>query len=115
MSAYGPALFVSRKDGAAVPPEEQETILHLVRAAVATVRLKDEEGAPADPRVYDYDEYEPLALGVLLYSGYAYGQMPEEIQQDQDDAWTAETTRVAAEVDRHAPGVYAFTGYGVED
>ena len=115
MSAYGPALFVARKDGAEMPPDEQETVLRLVRAAAAKLRVKDEQGAPVRPRVYDYDEYEPEALGILLYSGYAYGQMPEEIQQDQDDAWTAETTRVAAEVDRHAPGVYAYTGYGVED
>lgn len=115
MSAYGPALFVSRKDGAAVPPGEQEAILLLARSAVAAVRLKDELGRPADPHVYDYDEYEPRALGILLYSGYAYGQMPEEVQQDQEDTWTEETTAVAAEIERQAPGLYAFTGYGVED
>jgi hypothetical protein len=115
MSAYGPALFVSRKDGAEVPEDEQETLLRLARAAAVAVRLKDEEGAPAEPRVYDYDEYEPHALGILLYSGYAYGQMPEEVQQEQDVAWEEEIGRVAEAVERAAPGVYAFVGYGVED
>src|ERR1043165_8279804 len=100
MSAYGPALFVSRKDGAQLPEQEQETILRLARAAAVTVRLKDEQRPPAEPRVYDYDGYEPGALGILLYSGYAYGQMPEEIQQDQDEAWEAETGRVGAEIER---------------
>ncbi|WP_327003070.1 hypothetical protein OHA72_49650 [Dactylosporangium sp. NBC_01737] len=115
MSAYGPALFVARKDGAEPPPDERETILQLVRAAAAKLRVKDEQGAPARPRVYDYDEYEPKALGILLYSGYAYGQMPEEIQQDQDEDWERQCARVGAEIEREVPGVYTFTGYGVED
>lgn len=115
MSAYGPALFVSRKDGAPLPEEERETILRLARAAAAKVRLKDEQRAPVEPRVYDYDGYEPGALGILLYSGYAYRMMPEEIQQEQDKAWTEQSARVGAEIDRQVPGVYTFTGYGVED
>ena len=115
MSAYGPALFVARKDGSEIPPEEQDTILRLAVEATAKVRLKDEQRAPAKPRVYDYDEYEPNALGILLYSGYAYRQMPEEIQQEQDIAWESETLRVGAEIERQAPGVYTFVGYGVED
>lgn len=115
MSAYGPALFVSRRDGFGVPKGEWGAILRLVQAAAAVLQLKDERGAPAEPRVYDYDQYETNALGILLYSGYAYGQMPEEVQQDQDDAWAAEVARVGAEVERQVPGVYVFVGYGVED
>jgi hypothetical protein len=115
MSAYGPALFVSRKDGAPLAELEQEEILRLARAAAVTLRLKDEERAPAEPRVYDYDECEAGAVGILLYSGYAYGQLPEEIQQDQDLAWERETAGIGAEIDRQAPSVYAFVGYGVED
>ncbi len=115
MSAYGPALFVSRKDGAPLPEQEQETILRLARDAAATVGLTDEESAPVDPRVYDYDDYEPDALGILLYSGYAYRMMPEELQQEQDRVWAEQSARVGAEIDRRVPGVYTFTGYGVED
>jgi hypothetical protein len=115
MSAYGPALFVSRRDGAELPEPEQHSVLELVRAATAAVRLRDERGEPAAPRVYDYDEYETGALGVLLYSGYAYGGLPEQIQRDRDASWAAETGRVAAEAERRFPGVYAYVGYGVED
>ena len=114
MSAYGPALFVSRKDGAALPEQERATVLRLARTAAATTRLLDEQRAPARPRVYDHDGYEPGALGVLLYSGYAYGQLPRDIQREQDEAWAAEAARVGAEIDRQVPGVYTFAGYGVE-
>ncbi|XVU21399.1 hypothetical protein ACQPZJ_29510 [Actinoplanes sp. CA-054009] len=89
--------------------EEWERVLGLVTEAVARLRLKDENGQPARPRLHG----EPL--GVLLYSGYVYGQMPAPIQRDQDDIWVAEGERVAAEVEKAAPGVYAFEAYGVED
>ena len=79
------------------------------------MRLKNEEGGPAEPDVYDYDEYEPRALGILLYSGYAYRQMPAEIQQEQDLAWVEEAGRVGAAIERAMPGVYTSVGYGVQD
>ncbi|WP_238011827.1 hypothetical protein KZZ52_13390 [Dactylosporangium sp. AC04546] len=115
MSAYGPALFVTRKDGAAMPEDEQRAVLALARAAAERLRLRDEEREPAVPDVYDYDGYEPRALGILLYSGYAYGEMPEEIQRDQEETWSGECARVGAEIERQSPGRYTFTGYGVED
>ncbi len=114
MSDYGPALFVSRKDGAGLSESEQETIFQLVRSAVGALRLKDEEDEPADPSVYDYDGYEKGALGILLYSGYSYGLMPDEIQQDQGRQWAREAARVGVAIEKQAPGVYAFVGYGVE-
>ncbi|MFG2039923.1 hypothetical protein [Dactylosporangium sp. NPDC048998] len=106
---------MSRKDGAAVSEDERETILQLVRSAVGRLRLKNDRREPADPRVYDYDGYEKGALGILLYSGYSYGLMPEEVQKDQDEAWANEGARVGAEIEQLIPGVYAFVGYGVED
>jgi hypothetical protein len=115
MSAYGPAVFVARKDGAGIPVDEQEAVLALVRSAARTLRLADEEGRAAAPRVYDYDECEKGALGVLLHSGYSFGAMPEEVQEDQERLWADECGRVAAEIDRRAPGQYAVIGYGVED
>jgi hypothetical protein len=115
VSAFGPALFVSRADGTAMPEQEQNTVLQLVRAAVGRLRLTDDERQPAEPRVYDYDGYEPGALGVLLYSGYGYQHMPDEIRQDTDEAWAALGDRVAAEIDKAVPGLYRFTAYAVED
>lgn len=115
MSAYGPALFVSRKDGAELPEQERATVLRLARTAAAATHLLDEQRAPARPRVYDYDGSEPGALGILLYSGYTYRQLPAELQQEQDETWAAEAARIGAEIDREVPGVYTFVGYGVED
>lgn len=109
MSAYGPAVFLSRRDGAEPTEGERQRVLSLVMEAAARLRLKDENGEPARPRPYGD------SLGVLLYSGYSYGQMPPPIQQDQDEIWTAEGRRVATEVEKAAPGVYTFEAYGVED
>ncbi|SNY67167.1 hypothetical protein [Paractinoplanes atraurantiacus] len=109
MSAFGPAIFVSRRDGADVHDEERQRIVDLVREATARLGLKDENGEPARPRLYGD------SLGVLLYSGYVYGQMPEPIQRDQDGLWTAEGDRVTAELEKAAPGIYTFEVYGVED
>ncbi|MFD6455978.1 hypothetical protein ACFWF3_34875, partial [Nocardia sp. NPDC060220] len=46
MSAYGPVLFVSRKDGADL--SEQEQVLELVRAACLGSRMTDGEGFPVE-------------------------------------------------------------------
>ncbi|MEU4161827.1 hypothetical protein [Actinoplanes sp. NPDC026670] len=110
MSAFGPALFVSRADGAPLPEGEQSAILTHIRAATARLGLPR-----AVPRVYDYDGYEPLALGVLLYSEYGYQHMPDDVREDQDRAWADQGVRVGAEVEKQAPGVYNFTAYTVED
>jgi hypothetical protein len=110
MSAFGPALFVSRADGAAIPEDEQAVILTRIRAATARLGLPR-----AVPRFYDYDGYEQRALGILLYSEYGYHHMPEEIREDQDHAWADQGRRVGVEVDRQIPGVYKFTVYTVED
>jgi hypothetical protein len=110
MSAFGPALFVSRADGADIPEDERAAILAHIRAATARLALPR-----AVPRVYDYDGYEPKALGVLLYSEYGYQHMPDEVREDQDAAWSEQGRRVGAEVEKRAPGVYRFTAYAVED
>lgn len=108
VSAYGPAVFLSRRDGVETTESERQCVLSLVTEAAARVRLKDENGEPARPRPYGD------SLGVLLYSGYLYGQMPTPIQQDQDEIWTTEGQRVAVEVEKAAPGIYTFEAYGVE-
>jgi hypothetical protein len=110
MSAFGPALFVSRADGADIPKDERAEILTRIRSATARLGLPR-----AVPRFYDYDGYEPLALGVLLYSEYGYHHMPDEVREDQDQAWADQGRRVGAEVDKQIPGVYRFTAYTVED
>jgi hypothetical protein len=110
MSAFGPALFVSRADGTAITEAEQSAILTRIRTATARLGLPR-----AVPRVYDYDGYQPLALGVLLYSEYGYQHMPAEVREDQDQAWADQSRLVGAAVDSQIPGVYRFTASTVED
>ncbi|EXG82365.1 hypothetical protein [Cryptosporangium arvum] len=102
MSAYGPAVFLSRRDGVEPTDNERQRVLSLVMEAAARLRLTDENGEPARPRPYG----DPL--GVLLYSGYIHGQMPTPIQRDQGEIRTTQGQRVAAEVEKAAPGVYTF-------
>lgn len=115
MSAYGPALFVSRKDGADLSELEQKQVLELVRAACLGLRMTDGEGFPVEPSNYGYDEEEARSLGVLLYSSYAHAGMPEEVRADVEHSWEQEGARVAAKVEDRFPGIYAFTYYGVEN
>jgi hypothetical protein len=51
VSEYGPALFVSRKDRAALPEDERAAVLRHVRAACRRVRLTDGEGRRAEPEL----------------------------------------------------------------
>ncbi|MEV0248384.1 hypothetical protein AB0H76_17435 [Nocardia sp. NPDC050712] len=115
MSAYGPALFVSRKDGADLPEQEQSTVLALVRAACLGLKMTDGEGHPVKPSSYGYDEEEERAMGILLYSSYVYVGMPKEVRANVEHSWEQEGARVAAKVEERCPGIYAFTTYGVED
>ncbi|MET9083043.1 hypothetical protein ABZX77_14295 [Streptomyces sp. NPDC004237] len=66
------------------------------------------------PSNWSYDQDEKRALGILVYYSYAWADMPEEIKTDEAVGWTRYGARVAREVEEHAPGVYAFTSYGVE-
>ncbi|WP_433789857.1 hypothetical protein [Actinoplanes sp. CA-252034] len=107
MSRFGPALFVSRADVAAITEAEQNEILTHVRSAATRLGL-----TRLTPRLHDRD---PETVGVLLLSEHGYHHMPDEIREEQDQAWAAQALRVGAEVDRHVPGVYRFTAYTVED
>jgi hypothetical protein len=115
VSEYGPALFLSRIDAAGLSDDEQATVLRLVQTACHSLQLTDDEGRPVKPEIYDYDEYEKDALGVLLYSSVVYGEMPEEVRADEEEGWEAHGARLAAEIEKHAPGVYRFVCHGVEN
>jgi hypothetical protein len=115
MSEYGPALFVSRADGAELPADEQAAVLHLVQSACRSLKLKDDDGNPVEPQIYDYNEYENGALGVLLYSSHLYGEMPEEVQADYEQGWTTTGARLANNLEKHTPGTYKCVCYGVEN
>ncbi len=114
MSAYGPVLFVSRKDDEEIPASEQKDLLKLVKVAAKKLEPKDDDGEPVAPETYDYDEYEEGALGVLIYSSDVYGDMPEEVQADEDEAWATMGAQLGEEIERQAPGRYRFTCYAVE-
>jgi hypothetical protein len=115
MSAYGPALFVSRKDKNEISESEQKEILKLVKAAAKKLDLRDDDDSRVSPETYDYGEYEENALSVLLFSSHAYGEMPEEVQADEDEAWKEMGARLGEEIEKQAPGTYVFTCYAVED
>lgn len=111
MSAYGPALFLSRRDGTELDEEAQEALVEAVAAATKELGLKDEDDAPLEPTLYDYDGYEPKAVGVLLFSSYAYGAMPEEVQADYAATWEAQGDEIA----RRLGEAYDHQCYFVED
>ena len=114
MSEYGPATFVSRRDGHELSPDERATILDIVRSACRTLEITDDDGDPVTPAIYDYDGYEPRALGILLHASSIYGLMPEEVQADEQARWEADGVRLAAEVEERAPGTYGCVSYVVE-
>jgi hypothetical protein len=114
VSEYGPALFVSRVDGAQLTENEQATLLRSVTDACRSLELTDADGGRIKPEVYDYNEYEPGALGILLYSSFLYSLMPEEVLEGEREGWQDEAALLASEVEKQAPGTYRFVCYGVE-
>ena len=115
MSAYGPAVFVARTDGAEIADAEQQQIVKLVGAAAKKLNVTNDDGEAVSPSHYDYGEYEPKSVGVLLYSSYAYAEMPDEVREDEDAGWKELGATIAAEIERAHPGRYRFTCYAVED
>lgn len=114
MSAYGPVVFVSRKDGADLSEEERATVFRLVRDACLGLKMTDDHGEPVRPSHWGHGRDERKALGVLVYSSYAWSHMPEEVRTDEAARWTRYGARVASVVEEQAPGTYAFTSYGLE-
>ncbi|MBZ3906058.1 hypothetical protein [Streptomyces griseiscabiei] len=114
MSAYGPVVFVSRKDGADLSEEEQATVFRLVQDACLSLKMTDDHGDPVRPSNRGYHQDEEKALGILVYYSYAWADMPEELKTDEAADWTRYGARVSHKVEQQAPGVYAFTSYGLE-
>ena len=112
MSAFGPALFARRLDKKEIGQEEADALLELVRRAADDLRLKDDGDDPVEPRRC---EGEPGAVGVLIYSSYAYLGMPEEIRADQDESWKELGQKIVREIERALPNTYSFDCYTVED
>ena len=54
-------------------------------------------------------------VGVLIYSSYAYGEMPEEVQQGEDEAWQELGQNIAEAIEAAHPTTYSFKCYAVED
>lgn len=115
MSAYGPALFVARSDNKPIPKAEQDELLKLVRRHAKQLKIKDDEGAAVSPRRYDYGQYEPHALGVLIFSSYLTEMMPEDIRADHEQSTCADVLKIGAAIAREKPRVYTFKAYYVED
>src|SRR5688572_7222312 len=113
MSAYGPALFILRRDQTSLASDAaQREIVELVAKHAALVKLKDDQGEPVKPRFYDYDNYEKGGVGVLLFSSYAWAEMPEEIRVDEEQAILR---KLAASIAKAHPKEYELKCYWVED
>lgn len=115
MSATGPALFISRKDQQEISQDEQKQLVALVKKLARARKLQTDEGTAAQPRRYDYGQYEAKGLGVLLYSSYILGEMPDDIRKDHEEAAVAEALKLGQALAKEQPGVYAFKAYFVED
>jgi hypothetical protein len=115
MSAYGPAVFIARLDGRELSNAEQQQLVASVAAAARALAIRDDDGAPVAPRHYDDGEYEAKHVGVFIYSSYAYGEMPEEVQQGEDEAWQELGHKIAAAIEAAHPTTYSFKCYAVED
>jgi hypothetical protein len=115
MSAYGPAVFIARIDGGELSDAEQQRLVASVTVAATALAIRDDDGAPVSPRHYDYGEYEAKHVGVLIYSSYAYGEMPEEVQHGEDEAWQELGQKIAAAIEAAHPTTYSFKCYAVED
>jgi hypothetical protein len=115
MSAYGPAVFIARIDGGELSDAERQQLVASVATAATALAIRDDDGAPVSPRHYDYGEYEAKHVGVLIYSSYAYGEMPEAVQHDEDAAWQELGGKIAAAIEAAHPTMYSFKCYAVED
>jgi hypothetical protein len=115
MSAFGPAVFISRLDGSELSEAEQQQLVEIVGAACKTLEITTDDGDIAEPSHYDYGGYEDKAVGVLLYSSYAYSAMPDEVREDTDAAWTELGAKIGKEVDKAHPNTYRYESYAVED
>ena len=116
MSAYGPALFLARLGGEPISETEQDELLALVSDVADELELRDDEGEPVEPSHYDYDGCEDEALGILIYSTYAYASsMPAEVREAIEASWVAMGSRLGRDVEKRRPGKYRFVAYGVEE
>lgn len=52
---------------------------------------------------------------MLIYSSYTYGEMPEEVQRGEDEAWQELGQKIAATIEAAHPTTYSFKCYAVED
>lgn len=114
MSVYGPALFITRKDGADISAEEQKSLLAKVVEITKALNITGHDSEPADPDHYDYDGYEDKALGILLHSTEIYGFVPEEVYADMEEGDVAEATKVSDALEKDQPETYTFKAYVVE-
>ena len=114
MSSYGPALFIARKDDTHIDENEQKNLLEFVKKSASELGIQDEQEEPAEPHKYEYAGYEKKSLSILIYSGYAYGMMPEHIAQDYSDTSCEEVMKIATQLEATHPGVYQCQSYFVE-
>lgn len=75
------------------------------------VKLKDDDNNPVAPRFYNHDSYEKGGVGVLLFSSYAWGEMPEDIRQDEEQAILK---KLQKSINKEHPEHYELKCYWVE-
>lgn len=114
MSAYGPALFIKRKDGKEIPEKEQKDLLTLVKKSAKELKIKDEDDKLASPSIYDYGEYEQNSLAILMFSSEFWAQMSEQIKKDYELMDKNKMFKIGKLIDKKIPDTYQYDSYYVE-
>jgi hypothetical protein len=114
MMEVGLALFVTRVDGEDIPEKERDQIVKLVAKHAKALKIKSNDGGASRPRVYDYGNYEPRGLGVLLHSDSVISMMDGAVRDDHEEMGKANALKVAKAITKEKPRVYKYKAYYVE-
>jgi hypothetical protein len=112
MSAYGPGLFIKRKDGKHLEEDEKQDLETLVERFCKELAILDEE--LAEPAFYDYDQYKEKAISFVIFTSVTWALSDESIQQDQEETDKKTVLTIGKAIENIHPGKYAFDSYYVE-
>jgi hypothetical protein len=110
----GLALFVSRVDGNDIPEKARDQLVKLVAKHAKALEIESNDGEASRPRVYDYGNYEPKGLGVLLHSDSVISLMDGAVRDDHEEMGKADAMKLAKAIEKEQPRVYTFKAYYVE-
>lgn len=113
MSAFGPAIFIKRKDQQPISDQEKEALSAEIDKSCKEFQFLDDAGDPVTPSIYDYRKKDET-LVILMYASAAFSMMPEEVQADQQILDREQFMELAAPLDESFPGQYEVDCYYIE-